>query len=199
MPNYRGGPGHGEAFEAWRCHHGPRFEEWNDVESAVDEAIGRGIADPSRLGIGGWSYGGYMSGWAVTQTRRYSAAVMGAGVYSHGAAILDCDIPVTYRANVGTAPWDGPGPLPHDLASPITYASAARTPSLILHGEEDVRVPVSQSKGMYRALRAFDCPVELVIYPREGHFIREPRHRADILTRVRSWYERWLPGASAAR
>jgi dipeptidyl aminopeptidase/acylaminoacyl peptidase len=192
MPNYRGGPGHGDAFEAYRCEHGPRLAAWSDVDSATDEAILRGIADPNRLGVGGWSYGGYMSGWAITHTRRYHAAVLGAGLYSHTAFMLETDIPATTEANVGSRPWDGIGPFPHELASPVAYASAAKTPALILHGQADIRVPVGQSRGMYRALRYFGCPVEMVLYPREGHFIQEPAHRLDILTRIRAWYQRWL-------
>lgn len=192
MPNYRGGPGHGEAFEAYRCQHGPDLAAWMDVDSATDECIKRGIADPERLGIGGWSYGGFMSGWAITHTQRYRAAVLGAGLYNHTAFMLETDIPVTTEANVGSRPWDGIGPHLHELQSSIAYTSAAKTPALILHGMADIRVPVSQSRGMYRALAHHGCPVEMVLYPREGHFIQEPAHRLDLLNRIRAFYQRLL-------
>lgn len=194
MPNYRGGPGHGDAFEAYRCQHGGQLAAWVDTDSATDEVIARGIADPARVGIGGWSYGGFMSGWAITHTRRYRAAVLGAGLYSHATFFMETDIPFTTAANVGSRPWDGLPPRPHDLQSSIHYTSAAKTPTLILHGLADIRVPVSQSRGMYRALRDHGCPVEMVLYPREGHFISEPAHRLDILTRIRSFYQHWLLG-----
>ena len=107
---------------------------------------------------------------------------------------METDIPITTAANVGSRPWDGLPPHPHDLQSSIHYTSAAKTPTLILHGLADIRVPVAQSKGMYRALRHHGCPVEMVLYPREGHFIAEPAHRLDILTRIRSFYQHWLLG-----
>jgi len=136
-----------------------------------------------------------MSGWAITHTRRYKAAVLGAGLYSQHAFQLDTDIPVTTLANVGSSPWDGLGPLPHDEASAIAYTKGATTPTLILHGLADIRVTASQSRGMYRALRAHGCPAEMVLYPREGHFIQEMPHRLDVLTRIRAFYQRLLVDA----
>src|SRR5439155_11487481 len=115
MPNYRGGPGHGDAFEAYRCEHGGKLSAWIDTDSATDEVIARGIADQARVGIGGWSYGGFMGGWAITHTQRYRAAVLGAGLYSHTTFFMETDIPVTTAANVGSRPWDGLPPHPHDL------------------------------------------------------------------------------------
>ncbi len=192
MPNYRGGAGHGNEFAA-----SVRGEvggaEWGDVMTAVDAAIDRGIADPDRLGIGGWSQGGFLTAWAVTQTDRFKAAVMGAGVSDWGAMAALSDLP-TFEAELGgDTPWDGPGPHRASERSPISYALNTRTPLLILHGQQDIRVPIGQATAFHRALRGGATPVELVSYPREPHGIAEQAHQRDVLRRVRDWYARWLP------
>ncbi|BCL80678.1 acylaminoacyl-peptidase [Ktedonobacteria bacterium brp13] len=191
MPNPRGGYGHGERFaSAARSDVGGA--DFADVMSAVDAAIERGIADPDRLGIGGWSQGGFMSAWAVTQTTRFKAAIMGAGVSDWGMMVLTSDMPDFELALGGTAPWDGIDAQRHRELSPITFAHQVKTPVLILHGENDARVPLSQATGFYRALRRYDVPTEMVAYPREPHGISERAHQLDLLRRVRSWYDRWL-------
>lgn len=191
MPNYRGGVGHGNAFAKMaRGHVGDG--DWTDVLSMVDTAVARGIADEDHLGIGGWSQGGFMTAWAVTQTHRFKAGVMGAGVSDWGMMTLTSDLPAFESALGGDRPWDGPGPSNSARISPISYAKNARTPLLILHGANDARVPVSQAIGFGRALRENDVPVELVQYPREPHGVRERNHQRDILRHVRAWYDRWL-------
>jgi dipeptidyl aminopeptidase/acylaminoacyl peptidase len=198
MPNYRGGQGHGERFAATaRGNVGPG--DFPDVMAAVDAAIARGIADPDRMAIGGWSQGGFMSAWAVTQTHRFKAAIMGAGVSDWGMMTLTSDLPGFEMALGGSAPWDGAGPHRHAALSPISFAAAVQTPVLILHGEKDERVPLSQAIGFHRALRHHNIPTELVVYPREPHGIGERAHQIDLLGRVRSWYDRWLaPSISPA-
>ena len=193
MPNPRGGFGHGEQFAA-----AARGEvgqaDYQDVMAAVDAAIARGIADPGRLGIGGWSQGGFMSAWAVTQTTRFKAAVMGAGVSDWGMMVMTSDVPDFELELGGSAPWDGPEQRRHLELSPITFARNVTTPVLILHGENDARVPLSQATGFHRALRRQGVPVEFVIYPREPHGVAERAHQLDILKRVRRWYDHWLKG-----
>ncbi len=193
MPNPRGGFGHGEQFAA-----AARGEvgqaDYQDVIAAVDTAIARGIADPERLGIGGWSQGGFMSAWAVTQTARFKAAVMGAGVSDWGMMIMTSDVPDFEQELGGSAPWDGPAQRRHLELSPITFARNVSTPVLMLHGENDARVPLSQATGFHRALRKQGVPVEFVVYPREPHGVAERAHQIDILKRVRRWYDRWLKG-----
>lgn len=193
MPNPRGGFGHGEQFAA-----AARGEvgqaDYQDVIAAVDAAIERGIADPERLGIGGWSQGGFLSAWAVTQTGRFKAAVMGAGVSDWGMMVMTSDLPDFEQELGGSAPWDGEAQRRHLDLSPIAYAHYVRTPVLILHGEKDARVPLSQATGFHRALRKQGVPVEFVVYPREPHGVAERAHQIDILKRVRRWYDRWLQG-----
>lgn len=188
MPNYRGGQGHGNAFAKWG-HGGVGDMEWVDVMSAVDAAIDRGIADPGRLGIGGWSQGGFLTAWGVTQTNRFKAGVMGAGVSDWGMMVMTSDIP-TIESNLGGGkPWDGPGPHRFMQHSPISHAVNASTPLLILHGEEDARVPVSQAIGFHRALMEAGVETDLVTYPREPHGLREANHQRDAFRRVRDWFK----------
>jgi len=191
LPNPRGGYGRGERFAA-SVRGAVGKEDFGDVVAMVDAAVAQGITDPERLGIGGWSQGGFMSAWAVTQTNRFKAAIMGAGVSDWGLMVQTSDVPNFERDLGGSAPWDGAGPHPHAAISPISFARNVKTPVLILHGENDERVPLSQAVGFHRALREFGVPTELVVYPREPHGIRERAHQIDLLGRVRSWYDRWL-------
>ena len=193
MPNPRGGFGHGERFAA-----AARGEvgqaDYQDVLSAVDAAIERGIANPERLGIGGWSQGGFMSAWAVTQTERFKAAVMGAGVSDWGMMVMTSDVPDFEQELGKSAPWEGQAHRRHLELRPLTFARNVKTPVLILHGENDARVPLSQATGFHRALKRQGVPVEFVVYPREPHGVAERAHQIDILKRVRRWYDRWLKG-----
>ena len=191
LPNPRGGYGHGEPF-AGAARGAVGKDDFSDVMSMVDAALARGLADPERLGIGGWSQGGFMSAWAVTQTGRFKAAVMGAGVSDWGAMVVSSDLPDFERELGGSAPWAGVGPHPHAALSPISFASRVTTPVLILHGENDARVPLGQAVGFHRALREYQVATELVVYPREPHGVRERAHQVDVLKRVRAWYGRWL-------
>jgi dipeptidyl aminopeptidase/acylaminoacyl peptidase len=191
LPNPRGGSGHGEQFAA-AARGAVGKADYQDVMAAVDAAIARGIADPARMGIGGWSQGGFMSAWAITQTQRFKAAIMGAGVSDWGMMVMNGDVPDFEQELGGSAPWDGRDQQRHLDLSPITFAKQIRTPVLILHGEKDARVPLSQATGFYRALRKQGVPGVFVTYPREPHGISERVHQLDILRRVRSWYDRWL-------
>lgn len=190
MPNFRGGQGHGNAFST--AVNGNPGIEFADVEAVIVTAVDAGITDPERLGIGGWSNGGFLTAWAVTRTDRFKAAIMGAGVSSWQAMSMTSDVPTFTGDVAGGSPWSGdPGrSLEH---SAITYADRVSTPILMLHGKEDVRVPLSQSIGFHRALRERDLPVELVVYPREPHSIGERRHQEDLMRRVLDWYATYLP------
>src|SRR6185437_11428396 len=121
LPNYRGGVGHGHLF-ATQARGNVGVGDFADVLSMVDAAIERGIADPERLGIGGWSQGGFMTAWAVTQTTRFKAAVMGAGVSDWNMMTLTSDMPEFESVLGGSRPWDGVGPRRADEVSPISFA-----------------------------------------------------------------------------
>ncbi|MDQ2787043.1 MAG: S9 family peptidase [Chloroflexota bacterium] len=197
MPNCRGGMGHGNTF-ATAARGDVGGADYRDIMAAVDAAIARGIADPERLGIGGWSQGGFMTAWAITQTHRFKAGVMGAGIADWNMMTMTSDLPTFEAALGGDRPWDGPGPHNAARLSPISYAKNAITPLLMLHGKNDARVPLTQAIGFARALREHDVPVQFVTYPREPHGVRERAHQRDILRRVRAWYDQWLkPGGES--
>lgn len=188
MPNPRGSSGFGVEFtEANLGDMGGM--DLQDILTGVDHCVALGIADPNRLGVGGWSYGGFMTAWAVTQTARFRAAVMGAGISNwrsfHGVS----DIP-TWDELFHQAQAYQPGP--YERMSPVTYAARVCTPTLILHGEQDACVPVGQAYEFFRALKDHGIPVELVVYPREGHGIAEHKHLEDLYGRLGEWFVRHL-------
>ncbi|MFB9313417.1 alpha/beta hydrolase family protein [Nocardioides plantarum] len=191
MPNYRGSAGRGHEFAA-AARGTMGSVEWDDVLAVTDAAVAAGVADPDRLGIGGWSQGGFMTAWAVTATDRFKAGVMGAGVSDWLLMAETSDIPDIEAVLGGGTPWDGPGPHRAAVGSPISHAARRRTPLLILHGADDVRVPHSQAVAFRRALRGQDAPLEMVTYPREGHLVRERRHQVDLQRRVVAWFDRFL-------
>jgi dipeptidyl aminopeptidase/acylaminoacyl peptidase len=192
LPNPRGGYGHGHRFAATVAGRVGR-EEWTDILAGVDLLVGDGIADPDRLGIAGWSHGGFMAAWAVGQTDRFRAALVGAGVIDWGMLAATGENGQFEAALSGSTGWSGIGPHPHDAVSPISFAGRVRTPVLILHGAEDTNVPLGQAVFFHRALRHFGVEHEFVVYPREGHAIRERNHQLDVLRRTRTWFDRWMP------
>lgn len=191
LPNPRGGQGHGHQF-ALSVAGRVGQEEWTDIVTGIDLLVAEGIADPDRLGIAGWSHGGFMSAWAVGQTDRFRAALVGAGVVDWGMLAATGENGQFEAALGGSTGWSGVGPHPHDAVSPISFASSIRTPVLILHGAEDTNVPLGQAVYFHRALRHFGVEHEFVIYPREGHSIRERNHQLDVMRRTRAWFDRWL-------
>ncbi|GAA1962394.1 S9 family peptidase [Kitasatospora viridis] len=191
LANPRGGSGHGHEFAAVVAGE-VGGDEWTDVLSGIDLLVAEGVADPERLGISGWSHGGFMAAWAIGRTRRFKAAVMGAGISDWGMQAGTGDWGVMDAVLGGGTGWKGPGPHLHDRNSPISYASRIRTPVLILHGEEDTNVPLGQAVHFHRALRRFGVEHEFVVYPREGHGLQERAHQLDALRRIRAWCDRWL-------
>jgi dipeptidyl aminopeptidase/acylaminoacyl peptidase len=191
LPNPRGGKGHGHDF-AVRVAGAVGLDEWTDILAGIDLLVAGGVADPDRLGIGGWSHGGFMAAWAVGQTDRFRAAVMGAGICDWGMLAATGEEGPFEAGLGGSTGWEGTGPHRHDRLSPVSYASRIRTPVLILHGENDTNVPVSQAQYFHRALRRFGVEHEYVVYPRENHSIRERNHQRDVLRRTRAWFDRWL-------
>jgi len=188
MVNPRGSSGYGEEFlKANKADWGGG--DYKDLMAGVDAVVARGQTGPDRLGIGGWSYGGYMAEWAITQTNRFKAAVSGAGMFDLAAEFGTEVGPEGDEWYFGT-PWEHPELFIH--SSPYTYIKNARTPTLILQGENDPIDPVGQSTALYRALKRYGVETELVVYPREPHGPREEKHQLDVLTRMTAWFERYL-------
>jgi dipeptidyl aminopeptidase/acylaminoacyl peptidase len=191
LPNPRGGKGHGHEFAA--CVAGAvGCEEWTDILTGIDLLVADGVADPDRLGIGGWSHGGFMAAWAVGRTDRFKASLMGAGISDWGMLAATGEEGPGEAALGGSTGWEGTGPHRHDELSPISYASRIRTPVLIAHGECDTNVPLSQAEFFHRALQRFGVEHRFVVYPRENHWILERDHQIDLLRRTRAWFDRWL-------
>ncbi len=191
LPNPRGGMGHGHEF-AFAVSSAVGQEEWTDILTGIDLLIADGVADAQRLGIAGWSHGGFLAAWAVGHTDRFAAALMGAGVTDWGMLVGSGEEGRYEAALGGSTGWEGVGPHRHDELSPISYASSVRTPVLILHGAEDTNVPLAQSEYFHRALRHYGVEHEFVVYAREGHSFVERAHRLDVLHRTRAWFARWL-------
>ncbi len=188
-PNPRGSLGHGRAF-TWSNQRRWGVGDFADLTSGMDALVERGLADPDRIGIGGWSYGGYMTSWAIGHSDRFKAAVMGAGV-TDLFSFISADIPSWLpREQMFVTVYDDP-----DIylrLSPISAVGAMTTPTLIVHGAADERVRLGQGRELYHALRARQIPTEMVVYPREPHIFAEKLHQRDLLTRVVGWFDRWL-------
>jgi dipeptidyl aminopeptidase/acylaminoacyl peptidase len=189
-PNIRGSVGYGYEFMIMnrRDWGGADFK---DVIAGVDYLVRQGIADPDRLGIGGWSYGGYMAAWAVTQTDRFKASVSGAPM---------TDLALEYGAESNSInaydTWFMGTPYENlDLfieRSPMTYVKNVKTPTLILCGENDSTDPIAQCYQFHRGLKRYGVETDFVVYPREGHGIREEKHRIDVLNRMVDWFEKYV-------
>lgn len=188
LPNPRGSTGRGGAFTgANRFDFGGR--DFEDIMTGIDHLIERGIADSDRLGICGWSYGGFMTAWAVTQTDRFKAAVAGAAPTNWVSKIGTTDIRPFNEWNLGEVNTD---PDRVWERSPIRYVSRVTTPTLLVHGEADKRVPVTQGMEFYLALRATGVPTDLISYPRQGHAFHERTHQLDLLQRLVGWMDRYV-------
>lgn len=192
LPNPRGGSGHGQAF-AESVLYTVGNDDYLDIMSGVDLLVARGWADPTRLGVGGWSQGGFMTAWIVGHTDRFKAGIMGAGVSDWGMMIATSDIPTYEQLMGGGNPYESAGPHAFDAQSPVSYLSRVRTPVLVVHGEKDERVPLSQGTFFHRGLRRYGVPTELVVYPREPHGIQERQHQIDLAARMAAWYRKWIP------
>jgi len=196
-PNYRGGEGRGADF-ARAIAGGAGTLDWSDCSRMVDAAVERGLADPKRLGIGGWSQGGFLASWGVTHTKnRFKAGIVGAGVSDWGMLTAQSDVPEIAADLAGGAPWT-PGAAALETSvrgSPIRHVDGVESAVLILHGEKDERVPVSQAIALFRGLRRqarHPERAQLVIYPREPHVFSERKHVEDLLKRVLEHFDSWL-------
>jgi dipeptidyl aminopeptidase/acylaminoacyl peptidase len=188
LVNPRGSNGYSEDFmKANRGDWGGG--DYRDLLAVLDSVVAAGEADPNRLGIGGWSYGGEMSAWAITQTDRFKAAIAGAPVFDQQAEFETEEGPEGDEWYFGT-PWEHPDIYARN--SPATYIGNARTPTLIFDGEEDTANPVGQSKGLYRALKHLGVETEMVLYPGEGHSPRNGSYNIDMFERILNWYDRLL-------
>jgi dipeptidyl aminopeptidase/acylaminoacyl peptidase len=165
-------------------------QDWRDVESGIDTLVARGLADGKRLGIFGGSYGGYLTAWGLTRTTRFDAACVNRGIVDLASLWGQSDVHAYRAFEFKGRPWETPELWRQ--SSPITHIDRVKTPTLIIIGENDRRTPIAQMQELYQSLQSLGVPVQMARYPREGHGLREPQHRADELTRMRAWFDRWI-------
>ncbi|MDZ4805490.1 MAG: S9 family peptidase [Candidatus Eisenbacteria bacterium] len=194
LPNPRGSTGYGEEFNALN-RRDLGGGDWRDIDAGVDSLVAAGLADPSRLAIDGFSYGGFLAAWSVARSDRYRCAVVGAGPMNFLSGYVEDDLsPYWQEEYLGGPPW---GDARRYLdRSPITFVAGVREPVLIVHGQDDIRVPLAQSRELFAALTDQGTPVEFRIYPREPHGFNERRHQVDYMERQWQWFERHLKGNS---
>jgi dipeptidyl aminopeptidase/acylaminoacyl peptidase len=187
-PNYRGSLGYG--FDFYAANRGRLgVIEFMDIEAGVDSLIAASIADPDQLFYGGWSWGGYLTAWTIGHTNRYQAAVAGAAVVDTVNQYVTSDINHGAAAEwefTGT-PWKNFEPF--DNANPMRFLYQAETPTLIIHGQSDDRVPFPQGLTLYRALSDGGVEVGMYAYPREPHGFEEPAHSRHMLEAWIAWYQ----------
>ena len=186
QPEYRGSTGYGADFlAAIYQHFGDRA--YRDVDSATDFAIAQGWADPNRLAIFGWSAGGFMTSWTVTQTGRYKAAIEGAGITDWSPFLWTSDVQqIDYDGR-----WTDEDPEAFRQFSAVAFASKVTTPLLILHGEADQRVPTFQGTEYFHILLARGKTVRMVTYPDSGHFPSLWEQRIDVMQEVSDWLTKY--------
>jgi dipeptidyl aminopeptidase/acylaminoacyl peptidase len=192
QPNPRGSHGYGRAFR-WANRQDWGGDDFLDLLLGVIHVIQMGVADSGRLGILGWSYGGYMTAWAMSQTGHFKAGAMGNGLTDLMSMAGTCDVPDSLFDFFGET-WEK-----RDLLierSPFYRSNCILQPLLIMHGEKDERVPPSQSWELYTALKRRGCPVEFVLYPRTPHSPNEPKLCLDIASRQLNWFNRYLKRGS---
>ena len=188
QPEYRGSTGYGADFlSAIYQHFGDRA--YRDVDSATDFAVAQGWADPNRLAIFGWSAGGFMTSWTVTQTHRYKAAIEGAGITDWLSFIPASDVSqVDYDARLQEK-----SPAPMLQFSAVMFADQVTTPLLILHGEADLRVPTFQGREYFVLLKERGKTVRMVTYPGSPHFPKLAEQRRDVLQELADWLTKYNP------
>lgn len=200
LPNPRGSSGYGDSTER------AVIKDWGgmdyrDIMTGVDTLIARGIANKDSLGVMGWSYGGYMTAWTISQTNRFKAAVIGDGITEPIAMWGTQDIVNVFEAYFGGSPWEPGEWEAYQKASPLAHMQNAKTPTLIIEGRNDQRVPPNQAMLLYRSLEALKVPTELLWLPRSGHTPSEPGLQYETAKAQKAWLDRWIRhgGAEASK
>ena len=193
MPNPRGSYGQGEAFtQANRKDFG--YGDLRDIEVGIDTVQARYSIDPARIGIAGWSYGGFMTMFALTQTHRFHAGVAGAGISDWLSYYGENSISEWMIPYFGASVYDDP--QVYAKSSAINFIKNVSTPTLTLVGDRDGECPAPQSYEFWHALRDLHVPAQLVVYPNEGHGLSDPAHRHDVLQRSVDWFAQYMAPAN---
>ncbi|MBA3322363.1 MAG: S9 family peptidase [Pyrinomonadaceae bacterium] len=194
-PNPRGSSGYGAEFRR------ANIKDWGvgdyqDLMTGVDKVIEMGVADPNRLGVMGWSYGGFMTSWIITQTKRFKAASAGAPVTNLMSFTGTADIPGFIPDYFGGQFWENTeGYRKH---SPMFNIKGVSTPTMIQHGDADVRVPISQGYELYNALKVQNVPTRMIVLPRQPHGPNEPKMQIAAMQSNLEWFEKYLGAGSVS-
>ncbi len=192
--NYRGSSGRGQKFSRAIWADWGNYEV-QDLQAGVDQIIKMGVADPDRLGIGGWSYGGILTDYMIASDTRFKAATSGAGTAFTVAFYGTDQYIIQYDYEIGP-PWNPKSWETYvKLSYPFLHADRIQTPTLFLGGERDFNVPVQGSQQMYQALRSLGIDTQLIIYPNEFHGIQRPSYQRDRMERYLAWYEKYVKKA----
>jgi dipeptidyl aminopeptidase/acylaminoacyl peptidase len=195
--NYRGSAGRGQKYSR------AIFADWGhyeveDLQAGVDHVIKMGVADPERLGVGGWSYGGILTDYLIASDQRFKAATSGAGTAFTVAFYGTDQYIIQYDYEIGP-PWNAKAWDTYvKLSYPFLHADRIKTPTLFLGGERDFNVPVQGSQQMYQALRSLGIDTQLIIYPNENHGIQRPSYVKDRYERYLAWYDKYVKKVTAA-
>jgi dipeptidyl aminopeptidase/acylaminoacyl peptidase len=191
-PNYRGSAGYGEKFRALNVRNLGVGDAW-DVLSGVDHLIAKGLVDSTRMGVMGWSQGGYISAFLATHERQpFKAISVGAGISNWMTYYVNTDIHPFTRQYLKATPWDDPAI--YAVTSPMTNIRRAKTPTLIQHGELDARVPIPNAYELYQGLQDHGVPVTLIVYKGFGHGLNKPKAARAAMEHNLDWFGRHVFG-----
>ena len=194
QPNYRGSSNYGEAFTRAIGGNFLRLS-YADIMSGVDALIAQGLADPDRMGMMGWSAGGHLSSWTLTQTTRFKAISTGAGAVNWISMYAQSDVQSVREFYLGGKPYEAWDNFVNESA--LKFIKNAKTPTLIHVGEADQRVPKPQSDELYMALKQLGVPVEYIVYPGMPHGLTEPRYQLVKMVAEFNWFQKWIQGQKA--
>ncbi len=196
FPNPRGSYGEGEAFTRANVKDFGGGD-LRDVLTGVDTVLKKAPIDSNRMGVTGWSYGGFMTMWTVTQTNRFRAAVSGAGIADWLSYYGENSIDEWMIPFFGASVYNDPAV--YAKSSPITYIKQVKTPTLVVVGERDGECPAPQSFEFWHALKTLGVPTQLVVYAGEGHAFHDPKDRVDVLRRTLAWFDRYLGSSNVSK
>jgi dipeptidyl aminopeptidase/acylaminoacyl peptidase len=190
-PNYRGSTGYGEKFRSLNVRNLGVGDMW-DVESGVDSLIAKGLVDPDRMGAMGWSQGGYISAFLATNSKKFKAISVGAGISNWVTYYVNTDVHPFTRHYLKATPWD-------DMeiylkTSPMTNIKKARTPTLIQHGENDRRVPIPNAYELFQGLQDVGVETKLIVYKDFGHGISRPKEQLAATWHNWQWFAKYIWG-----
>jgi dipeptidyl aminopeptidase/acylaminoacyl peptidase len=192
-PNYRGSSGYGNEFLKAN-YRNLGIGDYHDVISGVDALVDKGIADKDRVGVMGWSQGGYISAFCSTYSDRFKAVSVGGGITNWRSHYVNTDIPYFVRMHLGNDPWNDPEI--YSKTSPMTYIKSASTPTLIQHGERDVRVPTTNAYELYQGLRDMEVETELILFKGMAYSSDQPGMNVAVMKQNLMWFSHYILGES---